>query len=157
MIKKIISGGQTGVDRAALDVGLELSIPIGGWCPKGRKAEDGPIDEKYPLVETYEAEYPPRTKLNILTADATLIIIQNESELDQGTLLTQNLCKKYAQINGKLWGLVILPPVHLMYAKILQTRRAINNIETLNVAGPRESKSPGIYEAVKKFLLEVLK
>ena len=59
---KIISGGQTGADRAALDVALTLSLPIGGWCPKGRRAEDGMIPDRYPLTETPEADYDTRTR-----------------------------------------------------------------------------------------------
>jgi hypothetical protein len=62
MIEKIISGGQTGVDRAALDVALQLGIACGGWCPKGRRAEDGPIPERYPLKETSSPAYPQRTR-----------------------------------------------------------------------------------------------
>ncbi len=65
IFSKIISGGQTGVDRAALDVALELGIPCGCWCPKGRKAEDGPIDPRYPLKETRSPNYPLRTEKNI--------------------------------------------------------------------------------------------
>jgi hypothetical protein len=64
-IEKIISGGQTGVDRAALDVAMELGIPCGGWCPQGRRAEDGRIREHYPLQETSSKEYPVRTRLNV--------------------------------------------------------------------------------------------
>jgi hypothetical protein len=74
MLAKIISGGQTGVDRAALDVARELGLPCGGWCPKGRRAEDGPIPARYPLVETASASYPQRTRQNVLDADGTLIL-----------------------------------------------------------------------------------
>ena len=65
LIEKIISGGQTGVDRAALDVALELGIPCGGWCPKGRRAEDGRISDHYPLQQASSAEYPVRTQLSV--------------------------------------------------------------------------------------------
>jgi hypothetical protein len=71
---KIISGGQTGVDRAALDAALALNIPCGGWCPKGRKAEDGPIPERYPLQETSSADYRVRTEKNVTDSDGTLIL-----------------------------------------------------------------------------------
>jgi predicted Rossmann-fold nucleotide-binding protein len=74
LIKRIISGGQTGVDRAALDVALELGIPCGGWCPKGRLAEDGSIDLRYPLKETNSSEYRERTEKNVEDSDGTLIL-----------------------------------------------------------------------------------
>ena len=93
MIEKIISGGQTGVDRAALDVALELGIPCGGWCPKGRLAEDGPIPLRYPLEETRSKKYPTRTKKNVLAADATLILTRGAA--DRGTALTIRLAEKY--------------------------------------------------------------
>jgi predicted Rossmann fold nucleotide-binding protein DprA/Smf involved in DNA uptake len=85
---KIISGGQTGVDRAALDVALALGLPIGGGCPKGRRAEDGVIPDRYPLVETPEHNYQARTRRNIKDADGTLIL--NLGKLDGGTALTAN-------------------------------------------------------------------
>ena len=72
-LKKIISGGQTGADRAGLDAAMELNIPIGGWCPKGRKAEDGPIDKKYPLQETKLGDYKVKTGLNVKDSDGTII------------------------------------------------------------------------------------
>jgi hypothetical protein len=74
MIKKIISGGQTGADRAALDVALKFDIPHGGWIPKGRKAEDGPLPEQYQLQEMPTASYPKRTEQNVIDSDGTLII-----------------------------------------------------------------------------------
>src|ERR1051325_10056938 len=90
---KIISGGQTGVDRAALDVALELEIECGGYCPKGRRSEDGIIPEKYPLTETSTREYAERTELNVKTADGTLVLIDNQA--DRGTSLTIELCNRH--------------------------------------------------------------
>src|SRR6516225_9704134 len=90
---KIISGGQTGVDRAALDVAMQLGIPCGGFCPKGRKSEDGIIPEKYPLIETATDNYPERTELNIKTSDGTVILFIKV--LDRGTQLTGELCKRH--------------------------------------------------------------
>src|SRR5437588_205155 len=92
MIARLVSGGQTGVDRAALDAALEMGVPCGGWCPKGRKAEDGRIDDRYPLVETPSPGYSQRTRWNIRDADATLIL--SWEELTGGTLLTVNECRK---------------------------------------------------------------
>src|SRR3954447_23558628 len=91
MPAKLISGGQTGVDRAALDVALALGIPCGGWCPKGRKAEDGPIPERYPLTETPSGSYSQRTRWNVRDADATLILTWGQPT--SGTLLTVNACR----------------------------------------------------------------
>ncbi|HOW77406.1 MAG TPA: putative molybdenum carrier protein [Candidatus Competibacteraceae bacterium] len=83
---KIVSGGQTGVDRAALNVGLALGWPVGGWCPKGRRAEDGRIPDRYPLSETPERNYQTRTGRNIEDSDGTLIL--NLGTLEGGTALT---------------------------------------------------------------------
>ena len=78
MLAKIVSGGQTGVDRAALDVALDLSLPCGGWCPKGRKAEDGPIAAHYPLTETPLDSYPQRTEWNVRDSDGTLVLTRGK-------------------------------------------------------------------------------
>ena len=74
MITKIISGGQTGADRAALDFAIKMKIPHGGWIPKGRLAEDGPLPEKYQLLEMSTTSYPKRTEQNVIDSDATLIL-----------------------------------------------------------------------------------
>ena len=100
MVEKIISGGQTGADRAALDVALELKIPCGGWCPKGRRAEDGRIDDRYPLKETPSTDYRVRTRLNVEESDGTLVITRGP--LTGGTALTIKLVRE----NGKT------PPDH---------------------------------------------
>ncbi|HEX2796260.1 MAG TPA: putative molybdenum carrier protein, partial [Immundisolibacter sp.] len=83
---RVISGGQTGVDRAALDVALELGLPCGGWCPAGRRAEDGPIPARYPLTEMAGADYAERTRRNVAEADATLVLCHGG--LNGGSLLT---------------------------------------------------------------------
>jgi hypothetical protein len=141
-IKKIISGGQTGVDRAALDVGLKLHIPIGGYCPKGRKAEDGKIDLKYPLIETPTGEYAERTLKNVQEADGTLILYIEE--LSGGTALTKNFAVK----EKKPFFLVDLTKGSSgLKDWILQ-----NKISVLNVAGPRESGHLGIYQMAFEFL-----
>src|SRR4051794_16307480 len=93
MLKKIISGGQTGVDRAALDVALELDLPCGGWCPRGRRSEDGAIPDRYPLSETPSEEYPERTEWNVRDSDGTLILTRGTP--DRGTALTQRLANRH--------------------------------------------------------------
>src|SRR6266581_9524060 len=92
MLEKIISGGQTGVDRAALDVALELGIPCGGWCPRGRRAEDGIIPERYPLIETPTTAYPQRTERNVRDSDGTLVLTVGRA--DGGTALTISLTRR---------------------------------------------------------------
>src|SRR5947199_5509021 len=87
MFTNIVSGGQTGVDRAALDVALELGLPCGGWCPRGRRAEDGPIPAHYPLCETRSPIYPVRARWNVRDSDATLILTRGRA--DRGTALTR--------------------------------------------------------------------
>ncbi len=74
MIKKIVSGGQTGADQAALDAAIKLDIPHGGWMPKGRITEDGPLPEKYQLEEMPTSSYVERTEQNVLDSDGTLIV-----------------------------------------------------------------------------------
>src|SRR5246127_3342882 len=106
-IPKIISGGQTGADRAALDLALEHNVPCGGWCPKGRKAEDGPIDSKYPLKETPSPPYLQRTEWNVRDSDAT-VLFSIEPTLTGGSLRTM----EFAQKHGK-------PHVHLCPGKRL--------------------------------------
>ena len=83
---RVISGGQTGVDRAALDAAFELALECGGWVPAGRRAEDGPVDARYPLRETAAGDYETRTRLNVRDSDATLILTRGRPS--GGTALT---------------------------------------------------------------------
>lgn len=92
MINKIISGGQTGADRAALDVAIKLGIPHGGWIPKGRRTENGILPDKYQLKEMPTASYPKRTERNILDSDGTLIF--SRGALSRGSALTRRIAKK---------------------------------------------------------------
>jgi len=78
MFAQVVSGGQTGVDRAALDVASELGLPCGGWCPQGRKAEDGPLVSRYPLKETPSADYFQRTEWNVRDSDGTLVLTRKD-------------------------------------------------------------------------------
>jgi hypothetical protein len=142
---KIISGGQTGVDRAALDVALELGIECGGFCPKGRRSEDGIIPEKYPLIETSTNQYPERTQLNVKTSDGTLMLIDKEA--DRGTTLTISLCK----LHHKPFMVIDLSNED-QKRDLLQWIKE-NKINVLNLAGSRESFSPGIWKKAYQFLL----
>jgi hypothetical protein len=147
-VTRIISGGQTGVDRAALDVALELGIPCGGWCPQGRCAEDGVIDPRYPLRETPWHGYPQRTEWNVRDSDGTLILTRGEA--DRGTALTAEL----AADRGKPCLVVNLadPPG----AEAVRAWIEAHGVPVLNVAGPRESSQSGIYAEAVRFLRELL-
>ena len=144
---KIISGGQTGVDRAALDFALTHGIHRGGYCPKGRKSEDGTIPEKYPLTETQSDNYPERTELNVKTGDGTLILIAGDP--DRGTQLTIDLCKRY---NKPCLVIDLNDEKDRVDIKLWIEK---NKIGTMNIAGNRESISPGIQEKAYRFLLMI--
>ncbi|MFA8301268.1 MAG: putative molybdenum carrier protein [Hyphomicrobiales bacterium] len=144
---KIISGGQSGVDRAALAFALHYNMPCGGYCPKGRLAEDGPINNRFPLVETPLPSYPQRTEMNVKESDATLIIYHEE--MDKGTKFTKELAEK---LKKPILELSFNKPIHTKeFRKWLKN----NSIKTLNIAGPRESRSPGIYSKVWDSLHEL--
>jgi hypothetical protein len=146
MITRLISGGQTGVDRAALDVALALCIPCGGKCPRGRRAEDGPLDPRYLLEETASEEYPVRTEANVRESDGTLVLLSGQP--DRGTALTIELAAKY-QRPCLCVDLGIGTPAAVRFWIEL------SGIEVLNVAGPRESAAPGIYTRAQAFMREV--
>ena len=147
-VQRIVSGGQTGVDRGALDAAIELGIEHGGWCPRGRIAEDGRISAQYRLRETETSDYPVRTELNVLNSDGTLILFRHR--LAGGTELTRRLAAKC----GKPCLLVNLGKK----SDPLLVRQWIveNEIRVLNVAGPRESSCPGIRRAAYDFVRAVL-
>lgn len=146
-LEKVISGGQTGVDRAALDAARALGLATGGWCPRGRHAEDGAIDEAYPLHETPSDNYLERTEWNVRDADATLIL--NRGELEGGTAATVD----YARDLGRPCRIVDLdaPDPQAVVAWI-----AGHSVQVLNVGGPRASKDPAVYGAAYDFLKEIL-
>lgn len=148
MIKKIISGGQTGVDRAALDAAIQRNIPHGGWCPMGRRAEDGTIDTRYQLLETTSHDYSQRTEYNVTDADGTLIL--NMGSLEGGTAFTMRVAQS---ISKPCLILDLHGPVDTTVAHAWLTG---NNIQILNVAGPRESRYPGIYARAKTALELIL-
>lgn len=155
MIGRVISGGQTGVDRAALDAALELGIPVGGWCPLGRKAEDGPIPEHYPLTEMPTDAYPARTRRNVDEAGATLILTWGHPGV--GTQLTIRILQQAGKGHciedlslAETWTPAAVEGVRFWL-------HDVHGGETINVAGPRESGAPGVYEAARRYLLLVLK
>ena len=143
MLKKIISGGQTGADQAALDTAIKLDIPHGGWIPKGRPTENGKLPDKYKLKEMSTKSYPKRTEQNVIDSDGTLII--THGKLTGGSKLTQKVAKKHDR-----------PCIHIDLNKTLVFMASSeinswiveNNIEVLNVAGSRASKDPEIYKDV---------
>jgi hypothetical protein len=143
MIKKIISGGQTDADRAALDVAIKLGIPHSGWIPKGRKAEDGPLPNKYQLQEMLTDSYSKRTEQNVIDSDGTLII--SHGSLTGGSAYTRKMAMKHS----KPWFHVDLNKLPTFQAGMLiQDWISKNDIEILNVAGPRASKDSLIYGLV---------
>lgn len=147
-LRKIISGGQTGADRGGLDAALHLGLERGGWCPKGRRAEDGVIPESYPLSEHESSDYPPRTYANVKESDATVIFTLGP--LERGSELTRFFCEK----QNKPW-------LHLNLKEFDSKQAASrlkfflkkNMVGTLNVAGNRESRSPGIRARVEEVVL----
>lgn len=143
-LQRIVSGGQTGVDRAALDVAIELGISCGGWCPQGRRAEDGRIPDRYPLRETASDDYAARTRANVRDSDATLILTVGEPA--GGTALTM----QHAEVLGRPVRLVDLDGADDIPAVSRWIEE--NRVSKLNIAGPRESTAPGVYERARSFL-----
>lgn len=150
LVRQIVSGGQTGVDRAALDVALELGLPCGGWCPKGRLAEDGPIPERYPLRETRTTRYARRTLWNVRDSHATLILAREP--LGGGTAYTERCARELER------PCLVAPPDAADTAALERVRAwlAANDVEILNVAGPRESGAPGVHDLAAAFLRALL-
>ncbi len=140
MLSKIVSGGQTGVDRAALDVAIKLGIPHGGWVPKGRLAEDGPLSDAYRMRETPTAVYAERTEKNVIDSDGTLII--SRGELAGGSAATREMAIQHE----RPWLHIDLKrtSAFLSAVRIVEWLCA-HRIRILNVAGPRASKDARIY------------
>jgi len=150
---KIISGGQTGVDRGALDAALDLGVPCGGWCPEDRMAEDGRIPDKYPLIILAESGYRKRTKQNVRDSDATVIIYFDYIYPKGGTELTLLECikqsKAYLLIDGN--EISIERAAERIYLFCHQ-----NNITTLNVAGPKGANLPQAHSYTQKVITQML-
>lgn len=154
MIEKVISGAQTGADRGGLLAAMDLGIPIGGWCPRGRKAEDGAIPPEFnPLQETLTSDYPVRTECNVRDSDVTVIFSWGP-RLSRGSLLTERMARDYDK------------PIAIVDAKnstdedaavIVRTLIDSSKAKVVNVAGSRESKAPGIQSKVKSIMKLALK
>jgi len=143
----IVSGGQTGADRAGLDWALAHQVAHGGWCPRGRRAEDGTVPSRFELTETPGRGYLQRTEWNVRDSDATIIVTLTD-QLTGGSLKTAGfaakLRKPYLHVSARV------APKHL--ARFL----AEHSVRTLNVAGNRESVAPGIYDRVLEVLTKAL-
>jgi len=144
---KVISGGQSGADLAGLDWAIRNCVPHGGWCPKGRKSEDGSIGAEYQLSETPESNYLQRTEWNVRDSDATLIFTLSD-KLDGGSKKTAEFCTKL----GKPY-LHFRPGVH---PKFIARFLARHRVKVLNVAGKRESSAPGVYRLTVDALTQAI-
>jgi hypothetical protein len=152
MVEKIISGGQTGVDRAGLDAAIELGLLYGGKVPKGRLSEepDG-VPMSYELIELDSPKYPVRTRANVMDSDGTLILCSKvQYARSRGTKLTVKIAVQY----GKPWW--IADPTKEHHVERVVTWLREYPIKTLNIAGPRESKCPGIHDNSVAFLKSLI-
>lgn len=140
---RVVSGGQSGADRAGLDWALAHGIAHGGWCPRGRRTEDGAVPGCYQLTETPSTAYLQRTEWNVRDSDATLIFTLDD-RLDGGSKRTA----AFADSLGKPW-LHVRPAVHPKYVARFLTRHAVR---VLNIAGKRASAAPGIEAFVQETL-----
>ena len=151
MIKKIVSGGQTGADRAALDVAIRLGIPHSGWTPKGHLAEDGPLSERYRLQEMQSDSYPARTEQNVIDSDGTLIIARGK--LTGGSDYTRKMTLKHKR---QLLGIDLHLIGHFDAASLAASWIRMQHVKVLNVAGPRASEDRQIYRDVVIILEQVV-
>ena len=149
MIERILSGGQTGTDRAGLDFAIENGLEHGGWVPKGRLAEDGQVPAKYKMAEHAFSSYPPRTEANVREADATVIFTVGPINDEKGCLLTASLClklkKPFEVIN------LLDPATEAEDTFRLAAMLSFPGVKVLNVAGARGSLHPDL-EKVKRIL-----
>ncbi|MCP4579255.1 MAG: hypothetical protein GY846_23525 [Deltaproteobacteria bacterium] len=147
MVRKIVSGGQTGADRAALDFAMEWNISHGGWIPKGRRAEDGKLPEKYRLKEMNSTDYARRTEQNVIDSDATLIF--SHGKLTGGSLLTHKMALKHGRprLHVDLLPNQFTPGNSFSAAQAIHAWIKEQRIGVLNVAGPRQSQDKRIYRA----------
>lgn len=168
---KVISGAQTGSDRGALDAAMKLGIPHGGFVPKGRRAEDGRIPDRYRVEELLTGSYPARTRRNVVESDGTIVFTVGAAE--RGSALTIAICRELGKPHFvvDLRGLASEEgktpiDVYVDGGKTLELSPSFldailswitrSSIRTLNVAGNRESVSPGIQVQVRDILVKVL-
>lgn len=147
-IEKIVSGGQTGVDRAGLDIAITLGVSHGGWCPKGKKAEDGTIPSTYQLRETPTTDYRQRTGWNVRDSDGTLILTRGQPT--GGTAATIQFATDYDK------PCLVLDLINTPTPQTVRSWLAEYDIHVMNVAGPRESGCPGIHDQAADFLQRCL-
>ena len=157
LVRRLVSGGQTGADRAALDVALRLGIPYGGWCPRGGCAEDlrdapGLLREYPALRETPTEDSAVRTEWNVRDSDATLLVTDRPDSLSGGTALTRDLAERL----GRPLLITSTSDTESVRAWLGALREESPGALVLNVAGPRESKEPGLYDAACRLLEQVL-
>jgi hypothetical protein len=150
-IEKIISGGQTGADRAALDFAIDHNIPYGGWLPKGRITEDGTLSYKYHLQEMPTEDYSKRTQMNVLDSEGTVII--SNGFLTGGSAVT----REFAIEHNRPWIHLDMKELSLEEAagKMISWLTE-HEIRVVNVAGPRAGKDPAIYDTVWRLLKATL-
>jgi hypothetical protein len=151
MLSCVVSGGQTGVDRGALDAALDLSFPCGGWCPEGRQAEDGAIPARYPLKELSGARYEERTRKNVEDSDGTLVMTFGPAS--GGTARTIDCCKELGRPH-----LIIDASVLPLEEAVRDAQRFIRDegVGRLNVAGPRASGEPRAHGYAYRLVRELL-
>jgi len=154
-VRKIVSGGQTGADRAGLDVAIELEIPHGGWCPRGRRTEDGPLPDRYQLTETDSSSYTQRTAWNVRDSDATVVFTLGT--IGPGSRNTLAVAHKLGRSHLHIDLSLLLDATSCQKIESLQRWLTDCDVHTLNVAGSRESTSPGIGQAVTSLLRAALR
>ena len=151
MLKKIISGGQTGADIAGIDAAIDTGFSYGGWLPKGRKTECGPLPENYQMQAMTRGGYPKRTEQNVKDSDGTVIF--THQKLNGGSRLTANLAESW----GKPWLHINLSQINQREAiLILSEWLQKNKIDVLNVAGSRGSKDPEVYGKVFQIIKKII-
>lgn len=148
MIERIVSGGQTGVDRAALDAALARGIECGGWCPAGRLADDGVIPQRYPLRETIDMDHTVRTEHNVRDSDGTLMFYRGT--LQGGTAYAVLMAR---HLGRPVMAIDLDTPFD---SAAVASWVAANRIKVLHIGGQRESSSPGIYQAARRCIDELL-